>query len=169
MPDEATAPETPATGTLQAQLRASIAQAQQRRTKDFEIPGYDPPLWLTLRAGDEYGEMRSIAEPHANVLPEAERDMRIAADTLIAMCLDAFAMVDGEKRSLGVTLGLGLAAYIGLEAENDRQAAFLIFGQGQATRTMPLMTMFAEYQAWSQSNLPASVREAAGNSAALSQ
>lgn len=160
---------TPATSSLQGQLRASIAKAQSQRTEDFVIPGYEPTLWVTFRATDQYGEAREIVTRHANVPDEATKEIYVAADTLAAMCLDTFAIVDGKKQSLGVKLGCELAAYLGQEAETDRQGVLTVYGQGDPVRTMPLMTAFAAYEEWSQTAAVKSVQEAAGNSQAPSQ
>lgn len=126
------------------QLIAARTAAQHSTAVDLEIPGYGGRLWGTFRGLDDYTEVREIVTRHERVTDVATREMYIGADTLVAASVDTFAMIDGEKHPLGVTLGLPLAGYLEMEgAENDRQAVFAVFPS-----TMSVMTLFTEYDQW---------------------
>lgn len=121
--------------SLRSWLQDARRQAQSRKTIDLPIPRFKGRLWCTFRAIDDGMEMRSISKRHERMGDQDLANLYIAADTLIAACMDTFVLKGEEKISLGLKLGLPLHAYLALTdetgvllpAENDRQAAFQIF------------------------------------------
>lgn len=125
---------------------AGLRDLAQRRvgqtTKDFAVPGYDRRLWATFRALTEYADVRRPVVEHQGIPDDAEREVLMAVDTLLAATVGAYALMpDGEKVDLGVPLGLGLAGHLGFSGlENDRQAVLAIFKTG----TADLMEFFGD-------------------------
>ena len=148
--------------SLQARLRASHAREVKRVTGEFEIaPGvFDPPLWGVFRALDDYSERRQAAFRHQNVADDAERELLGAADAIVTACEDVYALVDGEKVSLGVRIGKPLADYLGIPADNDRQAIFALFKRG----TMQIGDLFADIVTLSSRAADKATEVDAGNS-----
>lgn len=123
---------------------ASMAErAEQRRrhllsqnTETFDVPGYIGILRVEYRAMD-YKELRKIAARHQRVKDDADQELYIAADTLIAASENSFEVLPGEKegeervRELGLTWGLSLARELGVTTPGDtaRQAVFAVFPQ----------------------------------------
>jgi hypothetical protein len=146
-------------GSLKDQVRFSRARIQHTKTRDFEIPGYQPQLFVTFKALDDYTETREIGARHENVPDEAQREMYVAADTLIAASTDSYGILDGERVEIGLPLGAALAARLDHDgAENDRQAVFQIFPS-----TMSLMRTFIELDGWTQQVARGTDEELEGN------
>jgi len=155
MTDEASAPAN----TLQAELRAARAHATRKHTRDFAIPGYGGRLWGTFRALDDYADVRKIIVEHRDHHDEAERELLMAADTLVKSCEGVYALRHGERTDLRMGLGQQLAEFLGEPVENDRQAVFTIF-----PTTLAVMTLFGEVDLWIRAVGVQATEEAAGNS-----
>ena len=113
-------------GTLGERLLAARAKKQAAREETIEVPGYEGQLWATYRPLD-FREARKIGQAHEHLRDEIEKELRVAADTLVAACTGCEARIDGETHPLP-PLGLELCEQIGLEgAENPRQAVLLLF------------------------------------------
>lgn len=172
--------------SLRDQLRASRKAAQNRQTKAFEIPGYDPPIYGTFKALDDYADARGIVLEHQNEPDEAARELLIACDTFVASCTEIYPVINGVRAALeipapGFTPAVAAELVVETDAEgedvldeagdpvpvkvdNARQAVLAIF-----PNTLSIMTLFAEIDAWFQNGAgPKSDRVLAGNSPAPS-
>lgn len=130
--------------SFREQLLAARERSLRSRTVELEIPGYERRLWGTFRAIDDYSEVRAIVRRHQQ-RADAEQELHVAADTLLAACVDCYGLEDGQRHPLDVKLGLPLAGMLGLAdgCDNDRQALFAVIPS-----TMAVMTLFAEYDQW---------------------
>jgi hypothetical protein len=140
------------------QLRQSFAVAKSTRTKDFQVPGYEPPLFLVLRGIDDFSELRKMIVDvvrKTKYLPKeqiAQQQIALGAATLIKAAVDSYVINDeGEKVVLGKKLGLELYDLIwppdgsgSYRPMTDSEAVQLLFPLGSAS----LMTVAAAYDLW---------------------
>jgi hypothetical protein len=113
-------------GTLGERLLAARSRKQAAHDVVMEIPGYEGQLFARYRPLD-FREGRKIGQRHERLSDEIEKELRVAADTLVAACTGCEARIDGETHELP-PLGLKLAQEIGLEGpENDTQAVLVVF------------------------------------------
>ncbi len=146
--------------TLGEQLLAARSKKQAAHEATLEIPGYDGKLWATYRPLD-FREARHIGQEHERLRDEIEKELRIAADTLVKACVGCEARIGGKTHKLP-PIGLELATEIGLGgAENPRQAVFLIFPSETA-----VMSQFVAVQG-AESTVNGQVDEELGNSQAV--
>ncbi len=90
-----------------------------------------------------YREDRKVGQRHEGVRDEVEKEIRLAADTLVTASVKTEAEIDGEVHELP-PLGLGLTTALGLdEPETDIQAALLLFPSERA-----LIQQFVAYEQW---------------------
>src|ERR1017187_8123483 len=116
------------TASLGERLLAARAKKQAAEEMEFEV--FDG-LFARHRPL-EYRPTYRIVEKHENIKDHAERDLRVALDTIVATCVGCEARLDGEIQELA-PLGLALNEAIGLDgAENDRQAVLELFGSEMA-------------------------------------
>lgn len=136
----------PVADSLFAQIRAARDAKQQAETVDLVVPGYGGRLGVTYRALP-WAETRRIAARHARNPDAAMRELYIAADTLLAACVDAHAILeDGTHHDLGVGLGADLARRLELDDTDGltaRQAMFLLFA-----RETQLISHYGELMEW---------------------
>ena len=154
-------------GWLQDARKRSLA----RTTIDLPIPRFEGRLWCTFRALEDVIELRDIQRRY-ETMDETDEAIHVAADTLIAACVDCFVKRDGKTVSLGVKLGLPLFEYLELTdettgeplvAENDTQAVFQIFES-----TVRLVLIAKDYSDFMTEAGAGTDRELEGNSVAPS-
>jgi len=172
--------------SLQQQLRQSRKRAANKQAKAFQIPGYDPPLWGTFRALDDYSDVRRFVIAHVDVPDEAEKELLIAADTLAASCTELYVEVGGVRGELEI-LKQGFtptsAAYLvtetdadgndiidpatgepkPIQVDNECQAVFAIF-----PNTSSIMELYGEMKSYFSSAGAKADEETLGNGAAPS-
>lgn len=113
-------------GSIGDKLRAAREKHSGSREKTFEVQGFDGQLFATYRALG-YKEARRIGGLHTGVKEIAERELRVAADTLAAACTGTEAVIDGERHKLP-PMGMALNTALGLEpGENPKQAVMALF------------------------------------------
>jgi hypothetical protein len=140
-------PVEPAAQSVQESLRDARNTILVNERVTLEIPGYGG-LFAHYRLLD-FRESRKVGEgvQGAGCRDEIDRELYLAADSLIAACVGTEARLKGPDgnlvtHDLGVKLGKPLAEYLGLgEFENDRQAVLLIF-----RRNTDLVEQFAVLQ-----------------------
>lgn len=103
-------------------LREAFRKRQSNKTVDLEIPGYGG-LFGTFRALDDYAELREAIQDVAKKrgISEADREVEIAASTLLLASVSSYALVDGQHVDIPHPLGLGLYDYI-FPAEDEMEA-----------------------------------------------
>lgn len=139
------------TPSVAEHLRESFRRRQGNKTKDVKIPGYDG-LYVTFRALDDYTEVREAIKDIARKrgIPEGDREVELAVQTLLLAAVDSFAIINGERIDIGQPLGLGLYDYIFPEEDEgeerpmtDAQAVIALFDN-----TMALMVTAATLDQW---------------------
>src|ERR1039457_18670 len=85
--------------SLGERLLAARSQKQAAHEEVFEVPGYGGQLYARYRPLD-FREARKIGQRHEHVKDEIERELRMAADTLVAACVSCEAHIDGETHPL---------------------------------------------------------------------
>ncbi len=112
--------------SLRERLLDARSRKQAAAPETMEIPGYDGQLFATYRPL-EFREARRIGQRHERLKDEIEKEIRVAADTLVAACTGCEARIDGQTVALP-PLGLELCEQIGLEGpETPTQAVLAIF------------------------------------------
>jgi hypothetical protein len=145
--------------TLQESLRASFEAARGVKTHDFEIPGYEPQLFVTLKRLTNYRQIRESVTDLVDgpTLEPADLELEVAIRTLLLANTDVYVEQDGKRQSLG-KLGLDLfTAMYGEPEEGQRgptsDAEAL---QGDAENgvlgifqsSVDLMAAFDQYNDW---------------------
>lgn len=134
-------------------LRAAHSRAHQRRTTEFDIPGYGGQLVGVFRAvGDFYEIHNAVAEERKVRRGDAEITLAFAVDFLLLASVECFALIDGQKSQLPA-LGLGLYEAIFPESEedhpgpqNDKEAMHLLFPLG----TFSIVETATQLDAWAK-------------------
>lgn len=113
-------------GTLADGLLDARVRRQAGFEETLEVPGWSGRLWATYRPL-EYRETRQIGLRHERVKDVVEKELRVAADTLVAACVRCEARHDGRTETLP-PVGLALCQEIGLDGpENNTQAVLELF------------------------------------------
>ena len=151
--------------SVAARLRESFAEGQANKTREVEIPGYDG-LFGVFRAIDDYTEVRPVIARAAKARgDEAQKEISIAAETLLLSSVDTFAMVDGKRVDIGLPLGKGLYDTLWegdeshVQVDNDRQALSLLIPS-----TVSLVALAGQVDLWSKQSLDRTGEEILGES-----
>ena len=132
--------------TVGERLLAARSKAQAAHEITLAIPGFDGQLHATFRPL-YFRESRKIGQAHERLSDEIEKELRVAADTLVAACTGCEAHIDGETHTLP-PIGMALNEAIGLDAgENDRQAVLALYPTENALIRQFVAVDLAETQA----------------------
>lgn len=152
----ATAVQEQSTPTVADLLRQGYQEAQQaREPKDIVLHGYGEPvseLHVTFRCLDDYEEVRDALREALKKqgLKPAQRELAAGIETLALAATDSYALINGERHELGLPLGLALYDHLfpatdgSARPMNDAQAITMLFH----SKTMPIMTAYAELDQW---------------------
>jgi hypothetical protein len=115
-------------------LRANFEKAQARKTQEFEFPTIEG-LYIVFRPINDFAEAQAAIGGVDDRLTEAQKEIELALQMLVASSIDSYAMVDGKRFDIGLSLGVGLYDYL-FPSENgevrpttDAEAVSLMFGQ----------------------------------------
>lgn len=148
-------------------LRRSFKAAQERRTIDLRMSGYDE-FYITF-TGLDLEEMRSIVSDstaRTRRLGRTEQQKQIARSVLARASVGSYVVIDGEEVQIGMPLGLSLYNYIWpaddasvARPTTDTEAISLLF-----LDDMKLTSMFSRYQMWASGVSLDESEELLGNS-----
>jgi hypothetical protein len=97
-------------------LRANFEKAQARRTKALQFPPIEG-LYIVFRPIIDFAEVEAALESVSDALPKSQMAIENAIRLMIVSSVDSYAMVDGERREIGLKLGVQLYDMI-FPAEN---------------------------------------------------
>lgn len=82
-------------GSLKSRLAARRAELRDEKPFDIDVPGYEGILQVRYRSLD-YPTIRAIGQRHEKISKPADKELAIAADTLVNACVCLLA-IDGDE------------------------------------------------------------------------
>jgi hypothetical protein len=156
-PEEEHAARPMEAGSLQERLHQRRAEMQAQEPEEFDVPGYEGIIVARYQILP-WKQHRAITARHEKSRDVAERDMYVAADTLINACVDlAEVLPDGSRKPLGYKWGVKAAQELfGVDSplETARQGILACF-----PRDGLLMSHYGEVMQWQQGAQPKVDRE----------
>lgn len=150
-------------------VRAARTAAQNRKTKDFKIPGFEGTIWGTFKALDKWADVRGIVDKYAH-LTDGEDELMIAAETLLRSCVTLYGLDNGVRAPLDMTLGVQFAEWVEEGSTvttgppmTDLQAVFVAIPD-----EVQLVKLFTRLEQWYTGEDEGTSAEQVGNSVAPS-
>lgn len=140
------APAKPVAGSLEARVAERRKQLEQRTTELFDVPGFEDVFQVELQMVG-WKRLRQIAAQHERVHEESQKELRTAADQLLAATVGFHAIVDedGNTQSAEGVSWKGLAqAYDSKldETTRGRVALLRLLGETQT------VFLWNDWQTW---------------------
>lgn len=156
--------------SVRDRVRAGAQRHRARSSIDVLLPGYDD-LYVTFRQLSDYTAIRDryLKRLRQQGQSDAQMEIGIAIETLLAASTGSYAQIDGERYDLpGEGLGIELYDEIwggdedAVVPTNDAQALTLMFLTDEGlVNTVQITSLAAELEAWFKDTTRA-VGEAAG-------
>jgi hypothetical protein len=137
---------TAAPGSLEARVAERRKKLESQTTAMFEVPGYEDLFQVELQMIG-WKRLRSIAAGHERVRDDAQRELRTAADHLLAATVGFHAVVDDE----GTTEPAEDASWRKIASAADPSIDGSVPTRALLTRFLgesPTIFLWTEWQEW---------------------